>query len=143
MLNGVLPDLRKELLERGCLPAKNFQTGVYPMVETRGLDIAQNIHKKCRYLCLSRSCFQEVEVSEGKYAGLKQVGHRPRVVLDWGAKLAIDNLPAIWKCKELCQQFEWIMGRQPGALPCHGLFQKRIITRMDTDGLELRWGDET
>jgi len=147
MLSGVLPDLRKELLERGCLPAKNFQTGVLPRwVETRGLDIAQKYVTKNVGTCYAcpRSCFQEVEVSEGKYAGLKTSrGTAPGVVLDWGAKLAIDNLPAIWKCKELCQQFGMDYASTAGCIAfATELFQRGIITRMDTDGLELRWGDE-
>jgi len=27
----------------------------------------------------------------------------PGVVIEWGAKCGINNLPAIWRCKELCQ----------------------------------------
>jgi hypothetical protein len=51
------------------------------------------------------TCFNLVEVKEGKYAGLKvNRGLHPGLVFDWGAKCALENLPAIWKSKELCEQ---------------------------------------
>ena len=95
------------------------------------------------YAC-PRSCFQEVEVNEGKYAGLKiSRGTAPGVAFEWGAKLAIDNLPAIWKCKELCQQFGMDYASADGSIAfAMELFQRGIITAKDTDGLELRWGNE-
>lgn len=144
---GAPPETRKMNLERGCLPAKNFQTGVLPQwLETRGQDVALKYVTKKAGTCYACpiSCFNLVEVNEGKYAGLKvNRGTMPGVVFDWGAKCAIDNLPAIWKCKELCQQ----LGMDyPSAAGCIAfameLFQRGLLTKSDTDGLELTWGNE-
>ena len=105
---GAIAEPRERNLQRGCLPAKNYQTGILPLwMETRGQDIARKYFTKKDGACYACPipCFNLAEVNEGKYAGLK-VNRclMSGVVGDWGAKCAIDNMPAIWKCKELCQQ---------------------------------------
>lgn len=144
---GGPPEPRIATLERGCLPGKNFQTAVVPQwVETRGLDVALKYFTKKEGTCHACpvSCFNLVEVNEGKYAGVKvSRGIMPGVVFDWGAKCAIDNLPAIWRCKELCQHLG--MDYVSAALSISfamELFQRGIISQKDTDGLELSWGNE-
>ena len=140
-------DELKYLVGRGCLRAKNFQTGVLPQfLETRGRDVALKYITKNQGTCHScpTSCFHLVEVREGKYAGVKvSRGAAPGVVSDWGAKCAIDNLPAIWKCKELCQQLGMDYASASGSIAfAMELFQRGIITTKDTDGIELNWGNE-
>jgi len=67
----------------------------------------------------------------------------PGVVFEFGAKCAIDNLPAIWKCKELCQQLGMDYDSAGGTIAfAMELYQRGIITTADTDGLELTWGNE-
>lgn len=144
---GAPPDPRESYLERGCLPAKNFQTGILPQwVETRSRDVAQKYVTKKEGTCYACpvSCFDLVEVKEGKYAGLRvSRGTMPGVVLVWGAKCAIDNLPAIWRCKELCQQLGLDYESAGGTIAfAMELFQRGLLTRSDTDSLELSWGNE-
>jgi aldehyde:ferredoxin oxidoreductase len=92
----------------------------------------------------SMSCFSLAEVSEGKYAGVKASrGNAPGLQHTFGAKCAIDNVQAIWKCKELCQQLGMDYGSVAGCLSlAMELFQRGIITAQDTGGLELSWGNE-
>jgi len=144
---GAPKEVREADFERGCLPAKNFQTGVLPRwLETRTGEIAQSYVTGKESTCYAcpMSCFTLVEVNEGKYAGVKVTrGTMPGVVFNWGAKCAIENLPAIWKCKELCQQ----LGMDYESTGCciafaMELFQRGLITKRDTDGLELSWGNE-
>jgi aldehyde:ferredoxin oxidoreductase len=140
-------EARQLRLERGCLPAKNFQTGVLPQwLETRGIDIARRYVTGKEGTCYSCPipCFNLVEVKEGKYAGVRaNRGTMPGVVFDWGAKCAIDNLPAIWKCKELCQHLGMDYASAAGCISfAMELFQRGLITKSDTDGLELTWGNE-
>ena len=80
------------------------------------------------------SCFTLAEVTDGKYAGLKaNRATGPGVVFDWGAKCAIDNLPAIWKCKELCQSLGLDYASTAGVIAfAMELFQRGIITTADT-----------
>jgi len=144
---GAPTEIRISDVERGCLPAKNFQTGVLPRwLETRSADVAQKYVTKKDGTCYACpvSCFNLVEVNEGKYAGVKaNRGTMPGVVFIWGAKCAIDNLPAIWKCKELCQQLGMDYESAGGTIAfAMELFQRGILTKNDTDGLELSWGNE-
>ena len=131
----------------GSLPAKNFQTGVLPdWLETRGYDAARkyDYRKKGGCHACPISCFNLVKVKDGKYAGTE--ANRctmPGVVFLYGAKCAIDNLPAIWKCKEHCQR----LGMDYESAGCTiafamELFQRGIITSADTDGLDMTWGNE-
>ncbi len=146
-LPGAPPEGRILYIERGCLSAKNYQTGVLPQwVETRSLDVALKYVTKKDGTCYACPipCFSLAEVNEGKYAGLKvNRSTHPGVVFDWGATCAIDNLPAIWKCKELCQQLGMDYVSAAGSIAfAMELFQRGIITTKDTDGLELSWGNE-
>lgn len=144
---GASPDVRKLYLELGCLPGKHFQTGVLPQwVETRGLEVARKYFTKKEGTCYAcpTPCFNLVEINEGKYAGLRvNRALMPGLVFDWGAGLAIDNLPAIWKCKELCQRLGMDYASAAGTIGfAMELFQRELITKRDTDGLELSWGNE-
>jgi aldehyde:ferredoxin oxidoreductase len=140
-------DIRKTDLERGCLPAKNYQTGVLPgWIETVNQVVARKYFTKKDGTCYAcpTPCFDLVEVKEGKYAGVKENrGLQPGVVFDWGAKCAINSLPAIWRCKELCQHLgmDYTAASNVIALAIE-LTQRGIITPKETDGIELGWGKE-
>ena len=137
----------KTFQERGCLPGKNFQTGFLPQfLETRGIDVARKYIKGPSGACYgcATPCFNLIEVNEGKYAGLKvSSGTFVSPILEWGAKCGIENLPAIWKCKEVCHRVGLDYGSASGSISfAMELFQRGIITTEDTDGLELTWGNE-
>ncbi|MFC1908935.1 aldehyde ferredoxin oxidoreductase family protein [Chloroflexota bacterium] len=144
---GVPEDPRVAYLEQGCLPGKNYQTGILPQwLETRTAEMARKYYTKKDGTCYACpiSCFNLVEVHEGKYAGLKENrGLMPGLVMDWGAKCAIDNMPAIWKCKELCQHLGMDYVSASGSISfATELFQRGIINTKDTDGVDLEWGNE-
>ena len=137
----------KQIAALGSLPGKNFQTGVIPqIIETRGRDESEKYYTRKDGTCYACpvSCFNLVELKEGKYAGLKvSRGTAPGIIFDWGAKCAIDNLPGIWKCKELCQHLGLDYGSAAGAISfTMELYERGIITKEDTDGLELTFGNE-
>lgn len=144
---GAPPEGRVLSLQRGALPGKNHQTGVIPQwLETRGRDIAQRyvVGKESTCYACPISCFNIVEVSEGKYAGARTSrGTAPGLVFNFGAKCAVDNLPAIWKCKELCHQYGLDYASAAGSIAfAMELFQRGLITESDTGGLDLSWGNE-
>ena len=89
-------------------------------------------------------CFNYTNLKEGKYAGT--VTGRPEFVgiaCAWGTNVAIDNLPAIWKCKEMCQRYGIDYVAASGAIAfAMELYQRGILTKKDTDGMELTWGNE-
>ncbi|MFC1934859.1 aldehyde ferredoxin oxidoreductase family protein [Chloroflexota bacterium] len=146
---GILPatDPRKLGLIRGYLPGKNFQTTILPdWLEHMGPDEAAKYLTKPESVCYGCPipCFILAEVKEGKYAGTKaNRGGHIGFVYDWGAKCAILSLPAIWRCKELCQQFGMDYVSAAGVIAfATELFQRGIITKSDTDNLELDWGND-
>ncbi|MFQ5853496.1 MAG: aldehyde ferredoxin oxidoreductase family protein [Candidatus Binatia bacterium] len=140
-------DYTKEYLDAGSLPGKNFQTGVIPnWTETRNINIQWQYITRGLGTCHACpiSCFLGAEVREGKYAGVRvSRGAHPGLIADFGAKCAIDNIPAIWKCKQLCHELGMDYMSASGVLSfAMELFQRGIITQKDTDGLELSWGNE-
>jgi aldehyde:ferredoxin oxidoreductase len=144
---GAPAEGRQRNFERGCLPGKNYQTGVLPRwLETRGRDVAMKYFVKKEGTCHAcpTSCFNMVEVKEGKFAGLKlSRATMPGLVQDWGAGCALENMPAIWKCKASCTELglDYASTASVIALAME-LFQRGIITRKDADGLDLTWGNE-
>jgi aldehyde:ferredoxin oxidoreductase len=132
---------------RGCLPYKNFQTGILPeWVKEIGPEVAIKYYTRKEGTCYncSISCFNLVEVNEGKFRGLKGTrGTHPGVAIEWGAKCGMNNLPAIWKCKEVCQELGLDYVSAAGTIAfAMELFQRGLITTKETDGLELTWGNE-
>jgi aldehyde:ferredoxin oxidoreductase len=85
-----------------------------------------------------------VEVKVGKFQGVKVArGGHPGIVIEWGGKCGINNLPAIWKCKEVCEQLGIDEVSACGTVAfAMELFQRGIISTKDTGGLELTWGNE-
>jgi len=146
-ISGAPTDIRIKELKDGCLPAKNFQTGILPQwVETRSAAVAQNflVGKEGTCYRCPISCFNLVEVKEGKYAGTRAArGTMPGVVFNFGAMCAIEDLPAIWRCKELCQLFGMDYESTGASIAfAMELFQRGLLTEQDTDGLRLSWGNE-
>ena len=144
---GASIDIRIQDFEKGCLPAKNYQTGILPRwVETRSAAVAKQYITGVESTCCRCPipCFNLAEVKDGRYAGTKVArGTMPGVVFNFGALCAIDNLPGIWKCKEMCQRFGMDYESAGACLAfAMELFQRGIITKLDTDGLDLSWGNE-
>ena len=86
-------------------------------------------------------CDLEAEVTSGPYAGVKLGGigfsHLGTV---WGGSYGIKSYPAMFKCKELCNRYGFDMV-SPTIFAIE-LFTKKILSREDVDGLDLRVGNE-
>lgn len=132
------------------LPAKNFQTGALPP-DSDSWDLPESAQKHLKvqrgyygYHCPYAKyygCDLIAEVKEGSYAGLKLGGISFSFPgYEWGAKCGIKSFPAMWKCRELCNRYGM---DQVTPIPfAMELYDKGIITKADTDGLELNWGNE-
>ncbi|MFC1942189.1 aldehyde ferredoxin oxidoreductase family protein [Chloroflexota bacterium] len=137
----------KNTVDKGSLPGKNFQTGFMPQfLETRGQEVAQKYFSKKLGTCYAcpQQCINLIEINEGKYLGLKYApGLRPGMTFAWGATCGINNLPAVWKCMYLCSRLglDYCSASNSIAFTME-LFQRGLITKADTDGLELSWGNE-
>ncbi|MBS7646668.1 MAG: aldehyde ferredoxin oxidoreductase family protein [Candidatus Bathyarchaeia archaeon] len=136
---------------KGVLPGRNWQTtvienwlktrtleAIVPYVTPRGqVDLRKIGCANCPV-----QCFHQVEVREGKFKGLKiSSGTFIMPVFEFGAKCEINDLPAIWKCKELCHRFGLDIASAACAVAfAMELYERGLITERDA-GLQLKWGD--
>jgi aldehyde:ferredoxin oxidoreductase len=133
--------------ETGCLPGNNYQTGfIQDFEKKKGPEAAEKYVTKKEGGCHGciMPCFNLAEVNEGRYAGLKVSNATfASVVLEVGAGCGIDNLPAIWKFKELCHLLGMDYGSSSGCVAfATELYQRGLISQKETEGLELGWGNE-
>jgi len=138
----------KSIAEQGALGGKNYQWGTVP--KSSEIWRIDNLKKyliqgpeygyKCT-LAPYYGCNLTAVVKKGKYEGM----FLPGVCFSlpgntWGGKCGIQTYPAMWKCRELCQKYGMDqVNPVPFALE---LYQRGIVDKKDTDGLELTWGNE-
>jgi aldehyde:ferredoxin oxidoreductase len=133
--------------KKGCLQARNYQSGIVP--ESNDLWRPEDFKKYlvkgpiyCGQCSLSHhyGCHVTANVKEGKYKGLSMEGISFSLLIwEWASKCAIESLPAMMKCKEMCNRLGMDeVGPIPMALELH---QRGIITEQDLGGKELKWGD--
>lgn len=135
--------------ESGLAPARNFQTGVlspdseiwkFPDSVEEHLTVGPEYCYHCP-MAQYYGCDLTTNIKTGSYAGLEVGGVAFSLPgWEWGAKCGIKSYPGMWKCRELCQRYGM---DQSGPIPfAMELFQRGIITKHDTEGLELEWGNE-
>lgn len=134
--------------ERGCLPCFNYQAGIIEnWKETRGTDVIKKYIVGKEGVCLNCpiNCFNAIEVTDGKYKGLKiSCGTFVQPIIEFGAKCGLDYLPAIWKCKEICHRMGMDICSAAGSIAfAMELFQRGILNLGKTGGMDLTWGNET
>jgi len=84
-------------------------------------------------------CNMMAEINEGKYAGTRvSMGFSEGISL---ARVLEISFPAVFKLRELCHRYGLDYWEEPLTFFME-LYQKGIITKADTDGLELVKGNE-
>ncbi len=90
------------------------------------------------------ACGHWVEIEEEPYQGLKLKGIEITPTMDFGARCGVRNLAAIAEATKLFQKYGIDCSTAAASIALAiELFQRGIISRADTDGLELDWGDES
>jgi len=130
----------------GLFERYNYAEGFTDLAEVFSKEEYKSRVVKRNYACPSCAvgCKQVVEIKDGKYAGLNfrvaalgsQVGYHTQA--------GIENWDELVKCVEL----ENRAGLDSNSLSgCIGfaveIYKKGLITKKDTDGMELDWGGET
>lgn len=139
---GFVNDLHND----GILPTRNFQSGVFEgHYNISGQAMTESILKK-RESCprCPVACKRVVEVKDGPYAPVlpEYGGPEYENAAALGSLLGIDNLEAVCRLNMLCNAYSldtistgvciaW-------AMEC---YEKGILTKQDTDGLELNFGN--
>ena len=135
--------LSKVFYENGWSHACNAQKGrnSNALSEMELID-RYSVKPSTSFCCPMPGCGRRYEVKEGKYAGIsgaeREGGHGLAV-----AVVGLDNWAAVLKIRNLCNRYgldEFMICYTIGwAMEC---YQRGIITKADTDGLELKFGDE-
>jgi len=137
---GVIPEVTS-----GYSPAsKNLQTTVFEGI--KDID-PRKMHKK--YITRVKACYgcsigcgRLYRVDEGEFAGLDGEGPELAAIWSWGTQPQVSSLPAVLKADELSNRMgvDCIETGNTIAFAME-LYQRGILTKEDTDGLELEWGN--
>lgn len=88
------------------------------------------------------SCSHLYHIPDGLYTGLTAEGIECNDLWNFGGRLAIDYPPAIIKAHHLCSEYGLDQDNASGAIAwAMECYQRGILTRQDTDGLQLEWGN--
>lgn len=133
----------ERLYRSGALPVKNYTTNIYPEFEQISGQYMRTHFQNRKTPCWACriGCAQITTVTEGPYAGF--VGEEPEYEgmaacgpqigqSDAGAAVMLANLTD--RLGMGVNESGWIMGF---AMEC---YEKGLLTKADTDGLELNWG---
>jgi aldehyde:ferredoxin oxidoreductase len=129
----------------GNFPIKNWQgsrwkEGAEKISGVRMHDTILTGNKSCRGCVIS--CVRHVKIEEGPYAGLDTDGPEYETIGTLGGECLVDDLDAICKANELCNRYG-LDTISTGAAIAFGMeaYEKGLITKEDTEGLELVWGN--
>ena len=131
--------------ESGDLPIKNWAMGSWPEGAQRisGPTMNRTILTK-RYYCgqCAIGCGRVVKNEQGPYAVVEGPGPEYETLAMLGSNCLIDNLEAIAKANELCNRYG-LDTIAAGAVIAFGMeaYDRGLITKADTDGIELTWGN--
>jgi aldehyde:ferredoxin oxidoreductase len=130
----------------GTLPTNNYNEGQFEYCEDiSGARMVETILKErdtC-FACVVR-CKRVVEIKEGAYrADAKYGGPEYETLGTFGSYCGVKNLPAIAVANQMCNEYA-VDTIAAGATIAFAMecFEKGIITKEQTNGLELKFGDE-
>ena len=129
----------------GILPTRNWQTGQFEDwwridKSTTPMGWPKN-NRACAPYCLTPGC-RDVEVKEGSYKGAHS-DIEWETIYAFGSQCGVDKMEAIIAAGQICDEFgidTMSTGMTIGfAMEC---FEKGLIGLKDTDGIELRFGND-
>ncbi len=148
----VAPELGTTVLlnivnETGALGTRNFQTGYFEdAYEISGETMREKFTPQGRgrgcFMC-PLACDRYTAIKEGEFAGTWCAGGPEYATLtNMGARMGNKNLPSIIKANELCNRYGIDTYSAGGVMGfAFELFERGIISKDMTDGMDLVWGD--
>lgn len=135
--------LAQMMREMGILPVRNFQMGDMDGIESIFTEAYSRLRTGTHgcFNCMTR-CGQVHVVQDGPYAGSKSEGPEYETIWAFGPQVGNTDADATVEADRLCDLFglDTISAGSVIGFAME-LFQRGIIDRTDTDGLELNWGD--
>ncbi len=91
----------------------------------------------------TKPCGRYVKIEEGKYAGTEVDGVEYELLYSLGGDLGIDNIEVSMKLNEICDK-AGVDGISAGVTLAWAMeaYEKGLLTKEDTDGIDLRFGNE-
>lgn len=135
-----------DLLMCGDMPVKNWYGSIKDIKEKENFEFENlknyRISQKTCYACPIR-CWGDAMIKNGKYT-LKEPVHMPEyeTIAAIGAYCLNSNFEVIIKVNDICNR-SGLDTISTGAAIAFAMncYEKGIIDNMDTDGIELTWGD--
>ena len=129
----------------GIFPTKNFSaTGEYDPIEKIGVEVqaTRNVGKEHCYGC-PVGCSQVKLVKTGEYAGTMTEGPEFETIYSFGGATGVENIDAIIAADRLADEmgFDTISSGVSIAFAME-LYEKGILTKKDTNGIELTFGND-
>jgi len=129
----------------GSLPTRNYNEGQFEHCEdisgTRMVETILKQRDTC-YACVVR-CKRVVDIKEGAYrAEPRYGGPEYETIGTFGSYCGVDNLPAIAQANQICNEYG-VDTIACGATIAFAMecYEKGLITKEQTNGLELKFGD--
>jgi aldehyde:ferredoxin oxidoreductase len=131
--------------QTGNLPIRNFREGIFPEIKdvTTGPMKEQGILTRmdgcfaCPVRCKKVVEFTEPYVHDGEYGGPEY-----ETMASLGSDIGVNNLRALCKANERCNAYS-LDTISTGSTIAFAMecYEKGLITKKDTGGLELTWGN--
>jgi aldehyde:ferredoxin oxidoreductase len=138
------PMVVNDMTEMGIYSIKNWTaTGEIDLVESQGRD-AQDamIITKCHCADCPVGCSQVKLVNEGPFAGYLSEGPEFETTYSLGSTVGVTYLPAIIAADRICDEYGLdTMSAGVTIGFAMELYERGILTKKDTDGLELKFGN--
>jgi len=129
------------------IPYKNCQDGKIPDEMAEKVEPIRMIEKyqvaRKNFPSCPIGCSRHMEVTEGPYKGLKAEINQWETFGTVQCRLAVEEPTFMLKSNAYCNQLGLDVNAAGGAIAwAMECYQRGILTREDTDGLALEWGDE-
>jgi aldehyde:ferredoxin oxidoreductase len=129
----------------GSYPVKNWSLSQWPEgARKTGWEEMQRTIFTRRFHCggCVIGCGRTVRVKGVEYAGEEQGGPEYETLAMLGSNCLLDQLPALQKAHELCNRYG-MDTIEAGAVLAFAMecYERGLISRKDTGGIDLRWGD--
>jgi aldehyde:ferredoxin oxidoreductase len=129
---------------RGGFPTRNWQTSVFPEIEEINSQALSDkvLDQPLGCFACPLKCGRGSEIRKGKYKGAKGEGPEYESVGTLGGGCQVTDMEAITKAHYLCNDYG-MDTISSGATIAFAMecYEKGILTKKDTDGLELKFGD--
>ena len=130
--------------EMGAMPVKNYSKGVFQGIEELIAETMREkivLHDESCFAC-SLPCGKLSLIKEGSYIGTVLQGPQYESIGLLGTNCGISSIEAVARANYLCNEYG-IDTISTGNVIAYAIeaYQKGLVTKSDTDGMEMRFGD--